>query len=112
MQNRNPAGILTEEQRASAVRLMAAGSPLRGIAAYCGCTLRQFQQEMQQNPQFGWQMEHAKEIIAAQAFLSIVRAAATRPAAEKWLQKHLPEAAPLIDFVLTSLFPRALTTNP
>jgi hypothetical protein len=111
MQNPNPAGILTEEQRASAVRLMATGSPLRGIAAYCGCTLRQFQQEMQQNPQFGWQMEYAKEIIAAQAFLYIVRHAATQPAAAKWLQKHLEEGVPLIDFVLNSLFPRALTTS-
>lgn len=111
MQTPNPTGILTEEQRASAVQLMAVGSPLRGIAAHCGCTLRQFQQEIEQNPQFGWQMEHAKEIIAAEAFLYLVRHAATQPAAAKWLQKHLHEGVPLIDFVLHSLFPRALTTN-
>jgi hypothetical protein len=111
MQTPHPTAILTEKQRADAVLSLAAGSSLRGIAANCGCTLPQLQQEMQQNPQFGWQMEHAKEIIAARAFLSIVRAAATEASAAKWLQKHLPEAAPLIDFVLNSLFPRALTTN-
>lgn len=111
MQTPNPAGILTEKQRADAVLSLAAGSALPGIAAGCGCTLRQLQQEMQQNPQFGWQMEHAKGIIAAQAFLQIVRAAATKPAAAKWLQKHLEEGAPLIDFVLTHLFPKFLATN-
>jgi hypothetical protein len=111
MQNLNPRGILTEKQRSDAVRMQAAGSSLRGIAASCGCTLRQLQQEIERHPQFAWQMEQAKEIIAAQAILQIIRSAATQPAAAKWLQNHLPEAAPLMDFVLTSLFPRALATN-
>jgi hypothetical protein len=107
MQTPHPASILTEKQRADAVLCMAVDSSLRGIAASCGCTLRQLQQEMRQNPQFAWQMEHAKELIASQAFLYIVRAAATEPPAAKWLQKHLKEGAPLIDFVLNFLFPHA-----